>query len=81
MEVQMSFENLKGLEYECNKCGCLIKTDFSRTTMLKFCPNCEHGFSCNDMNDPVGLMKQAIKAYESVRDVKIRLVCEEDNDA
>jgi len=73
----MELQNLKGFEFECEKCGCVVKTDAKRGTMLGFCPNCETGFTYNDMNDPVAHIQRAIEAFGSVRKVKIRLICEE----
>lgn len=81
MDKIMQLENLKGFEFECENCGCIIKTGLDRKTILRYCPNCEDGFSYNDQNDPIVHIRRALEAFEGVRKVKIRLVCEEEEDA
>lgn len=77
---KMEIENLKGFEFECEKCGCVVRTGLDRETILGFCPNCETGFGYNDMNDPIVHILRAVKAAREVRKVKIRLICEEAGD-
>lgn len=73
----MQLENLKGFKFECEKCGCVVTTGLDRKTILRFCPNCEEGFSYNDQNDPIVHLKRAVEAFESVKKVKISLICDE----
>ena len=73
----VEIENLTGFEFECERCGCIIRTGLDRDTMLTYCPNCERGFNHNSMNDPIVHIKRAVEGVKEVRNVKIRLICKE----
>ena len=78
MEKKMRLENLKGFEFECEKCGCIVRTDARRDMMLQECPNCHERFMFNRSNDPIARIQQALDAFESVSVVRVRLICEEE---
>jgi predicted nucleic acid-binding Zn-ribbon protein len=78
MEKSMRLEKLNGFEFECEKCGCIVKTDAGRETMLSHCPNCHHEFYFDTYNDPIALLKKAAEKMEAVKGVKVRLVCMEE---
>ena len=74
----MQLENLKGFEVECEKCGCVIRTDTKRDCMFQECPNCHERFGFNRNNDPISRIHTAISAFEDMSGVKVRLVCDEE---
>jgi predicted nucleic acid-binding Zn-ribbon protein len=78
MERKMNFENLRGFEFECEKCGCVVRTGTGRETMFDYCPDCGERFGYNRNNDPIARIAQAIEAFEKVSSVKVRLICEEE---
>jgi len=77
MESSVDLENLKGFEFECEKCGCVVRTGRGRDTMFQACPDCGERFGFNRNNDPIARIQQALEAFESVSGVKVSLICEE----
>ncbi len=79
-ERTMSLKGLKGFEFECEKCGCVVRTGRGRDLMFQACPDCGERFGYNRNNDPIVRVQQAVEAFENVSGVKVRLICEEAGD-
>ncbi len=78
MESGVKLENLKGFEFVCEKCGCIVRTGLGWDLMFQACPDCGERFGYNWSNDPIARVRQAVEAFESVSGVKVRLICEEE---
>ncbi len=75
--IKMQLENLKGFEFECEKCGCSVHTSRERNLMIAACPDCGEGFYYDDMEDPIAHIQKALRELKKVRGVRVKLICEE----